>query len=87
MQNFKEHLFWRTSAKQLLLDFTFIKFIKALFVKFENLGKMLVITFQHTSHTAHSRSNKYMFTFDNRNSRERCEIYSKLKIKTPERCQ
>ena len=28
----------------------------------------------------------YMFKVNNRNTRTRCEIYSKLTIKTPERC-
>ena len=29
---------------------------------------------------------KYMFRFNNRNTRTSCEISSKLKIKTPRRC-
>ena len=29
----------------------------------------------------------YMFKFNNRNTKTRCEICSKLTIKTPERCQ
>ena len=29
----------------------------------------------------------YMFKLNNRNARTRCEIHSKLTIKTPERCQ
>ena len=31
--------------------------------------------------------NIYLFKFDNRNTRERCEICLLLTIKTPERCQ
>ena len=30
-------------------------------------------------------SQSYLFKFNNRNNRKRCEIYSKLRIKTPER--
>ena len=30
------------------------------------------------------RSGNYMFKVNNRNTRKRCEIYSKLTIKTPE---
>ena len=32
-------------------------------------------------------ANKYMLKFNNRNTRKRCEIYSKLTIKTQERRQ
>ena len=31
--------------------------------------------------------NIYLFKFNSRNTRKRCEIFSKLTIKTPERCQ
>ena len=32
-------------------------------------------------------ADNYMFKVNNRNTRKRCQIYSKFTIKTPERCQ
>ena len=32
-------------------------------------------------------ANIYLFKFNNKNTRKMCEIFSKLTIKTPERCQ
>ena len=44
-------------------------------------------TFMEPSASSQYPVGNYMFKVNNRNTRTRCEIYSKLTIKTPERRQ
>ena len=64
---------------------------KSLHGKFEKTNMTVDITL--VTGKAYSRTGSmfpvgiYMFTVSNRNTRARCEIRSKLTVKTPERCQ
>ena len=55
-------------------------------VKYRMRGNMFVTNqMRITFLTVSLPANIYLFKVDNRNTRKRCEIYSKLKIQTPER--
>ena len=68
-------------AQVIALFMTFYSILQSIFVIVISVKKQQDFT---------SRSNpagNYMFKVNNRNTRTRCEICSKLTIKTPERCQ
>ena len=61
-----------------------------LLMMFDMQKKKFLITQEYRCADVHDAWNPagiYMFKVDNRNSRTRCEICSKLTIKTPERRQ
>ena len=55
-------------------------------MKFKTIGTEYFNTVKNLILTRINPANIYLFKVNNRNTRTRCEICSKLTIKTPERC-